>query len=57
MYIGHIESSTQNVVELRDSTDAKHWPRAIKTELEGHLAIGTFSNESIPQEVNVISAK
>ena len=29
----------------------------MKSELEGHAAIGTFYDENIPQRVNVISAK
>ena len=57
MYIGHIESTPQNMAEIKDSEYAKHCPRALKSELEDYAASVTFSNENIPQEVSAISAK
>ena len=56
MHIGHIERTPNNMAELRDSKCAEYWTRAMKRELESHAEIETFSDESIPQQVNVISA-
>ena len=57
MHIGHIESTPQIMVELRDSTHSVYWTRTMKSELEGLAAIGTFSDKNIPQEVNAVSTK
>ena len=42
MLNGHIESTPQNMTELRDSKHAEYWTRPIKSKLEGHAAFGIF---------------
>ena len=42
MDIGDIESTSQNMAELRDSKYAEYWTPAMKSELESHDAIGIF---------------
>ena len=57
MPINRIESTPQNMAELRDSKYKEYWTRAINTELKGCASVATFSDENIPQEVKAISAK
>ena len=45
------------MAELSDSKYAEYWTKGMKSELECHAAIGTFSDENILQRVNIISAK
>ena len=42
MRIVQIESMRQSMPELRDSKYGRYRTRAMKSELEGHAAVGTF---------------
>ena len=57
MHIGHIESTPRNMAELRDLKYAEWWTRVMTGELEGHAAVGSFSDENVPQGMDAISAK
>ena len=57
LHVGQAESIPPNWADIQKSEFYEEWLNAIKLELDGHIAIGTFSADVVPKGVNVITAK
>ena len=55
--VGQAESIPQNWADIQKSEFYEEWLNAMKLELDGHIEIGTFSDDVVPKGVNVITAK
>ena len=57
LHVGQAESIPQNWADMQKSEFYKEWLNAMRLELDGHIEIGTFSADVVPNGVNVITAK
>ena len=57
LHVGQVENIPQNWADIQKSEFHEEWLNAMKLELDGHIEIGTFSADVVPNGVTVITGK
>ena len=57
LHVGQVENIPQSWADVQKSEFYEEWLNAVRLELDGHIEIGTFSADVVPNGVNFITAK